>query len=212
MSSSKKSFIIGLSGGIGSGKTTVSDTFSALGVDVVDADVISHQTTALGSPTLPLIQQHFGDEALLADGNLNRPWLRQHIFNTPADKLWLEQLLHPIIHSSIMDALNSSDSDYVLFVSPLLIKSQLTSMCQRIVMVDCSVDQQIKRTQARDNSSQETIESIIEYQSSRDERLAHADDVIDNSGGLIYLKEQISTLHTQYLALAKQFHDTHSLP
>lgn len=195
-------FIVGLTGGIGSGKTAASNRFAKLGIGIVDADVISREVVEPGSPALQQIAAHFGDTLLLADGQLNRPALRQTIFADPAAKQWLEALLHPLIANETLRQLQSVQSAYALFVSPLLIESQQKSICDRLVVVDVPGSLQLSRTMARDNNEQAQVERIMASQVDRETRLAAASDVIDNTQGLSLLDLRVSELHQQFLQLA----------
>lgn len=195
--------IIGLTGGIGSGKTAVSDTFATLGIDVVDADIVARNVVTKGTSALSSIAERFGDEILLEDGNLNRQKLRSIVFANEEDKTWLNNLLHPLIRQSMLYELGSSTSPYCLLVAPLLIENKLEQFVDRILVVDVSVETQIKRTLNRDNSNQKEIEAIIASQVSRNERLLAADDVLDNDKvTLIELREKVSQLHQSYLTLS----------
>ena len=196
-------YIVGLTGGIGSGKTAASNRFANLGIGIVDADVISREVVEAGSPALQQIAAHFGDFHLLADGQLNRAALRQTIFADPAAKQWLESLLHPLIASETLRQLQSVDSAYALFVSPLLVESQQKALCDRLVVVDVPESLQLSRTMARDNNEQAQVERIIASQATRQTRLAAASDVIDNTLGLSQLDQRVSELHQQFLTLAE---------
>ncbi|WP_373097565.1 dephospho-CoA kinase [Zhongshania sp.] len=195
-------FIVGLTGGIGSGKTAASDRFANLGIGIVDADVISREVVELGSPALQKIAAHFGDSHLLGDGQLNRAALRQTIFADPAAKQWLESLLHPLIASETLRQLQSIESAYALFVSPLLVESQQKAMCDRLIVVDVPESLQLSRTMARDYNEQAQVERIIASQATRQTRLDAASDVIDNTLGLPQLDLRVSELHQQFLKLA----------
>ena len=187
-------FIVGLTGGIGSGKTAVSDRFKTHGITVVDADVVSREVVALGSPCLAEIRQHFGTDILLADGTLNRAKLREKIFANAEDKQWLESLLHPAIANETARQIGEAKSDYVLFVSPLLV-------------VDVPVETQVSRTVSRDNNSAEQVQRIIASQASREQRTEKADDIIVNDKSLAELQEATDALHHRYLDLAKQHYE-----
>lgn len=197
-------YIVGLTGGIGSGKTAVSDCFAALGIVIVDADVAARTVVEPGTEALRAIRAHFGDGILLADGTLDRAALRQRVFSTPDDKRWLESLLHPLIGTQIMKEISEARSPYVLFVSPLLVESGMNAICQRVLVVDVPESVQVARTMSRDNNSQQQVEAIISSQASREARLAKADDVLENTGSLADLQQQVGTLHARYLQLARQ--------
>jgi dephospho-CoA kinase len=196
-------FIVGLAGGIGSGKTAVSDRFEKLNIDIIDADVASRTVVEPGKPALRDIAAKFGDDILLADGNLDRAKLRSEVFSNPESKQWLEQLLHPLIATEIFTELEEAKSPYCLFVSPLLFESGQHEICHRVLVVDVPVETQIERTMSRDNNSREQVEAILSQQASRELRLEKGDDVIINDQGFDQLDREIAHLHQQYLALAK---------
>jgi len=198
-------FIIGLTGGIGSGKTAASDWFAAQGIVVVDADVVAREVVALGQPALVEIAQSFGDWALLADGSLNRAALRQHVFEHPEDRKKLEQITHTRIHALMSKQLHDATSPYVLLVSPLLLesgKAGLASLCQRVLVIDVPESMQRLRAGARDGQTPESIDRIIAVQIARHDRLALADDVVVNDGQLDHLYAQLQVLHERYLNMA----------
>lgn len=199
--------IIGLTGGIGSGKTAVSDYFASLGIDVVDADVIAHRLSQKGSPMLSAIKDAFGDWVLDTDGNYNRPKMREFVFNNPANLAKLNAITHPIISQTCLDELAKARSPYAILSVPLLIENKnnrpsLFHACDKILVVDIPTDLQIARASRRDGANPEQIQAIIARQISRDDRLAYADDVVDNSGDLPALYAQLAKLHQTYLALA----------
>ncbi|HHW7506811.1 TPA: dephospho-CoA kinase [Mannheimia haemolytica] len=200
-------YVVGLTGGIGSGKTTVSDLFSALGVEVIDADVVARQVVEPGTPLLAKIVEHFGEEILTAEKALERTKLRQIVFNNEQEKTWLNNLLHPAIREEMVKKLQESTACYVIWVVPLLIENKLTEYCDRILVIDVSPEIQLERATKRDNSKIETIKNIMAAQVSREERLSYADDVIENNlpleDGLALLEQQVKTLHRNYLDLAK---------
>lgn len=194
-------FIVGLTGGIGSGKTTVSNLFNELGVTIVDTDVIAREVVQVGSQCLYEIEQHFGSSILLDDGNLDRKKLRTIIFSAPEEKRWLESLLHPVIRKQTRQALESSSSAYTIFSSPLLLESPDTELVDRIAVVDITAEQQVLRTTIRDKTNTSQVKKIIATQLSREEKLAKADDIIDNSGEVEHTKQQVRNLHKQYLVM-----------
>lgn len=197
-------FIIGLTGGIGSGKTAASDWFAAQGISVVDADVVAREVVAVGQPALDEIVQTFGDWALLADGTLNRAALRQHVFEHPEDRKKLEQITHSRIHAAMAQQLQAANSPYVILVSPLLLESGrtgLASLCQRILVVDVPIELQRLRAGTRDGQTPESIDRIIAVQIAREERVARADDVVVNDGSLSHLQQQLQALHQHYLQI-----------
>ncbi|KOC88927.1 dephospho-CoA kinase [Winslowiella iniecta] len=195
-------YIVALTGGIGSGKSTIARVFAELGVDVVDADVIARQVVEPGQPALQAIAEKFGDEMLNADGTLNRTSLRQRIFSAPADKLWLNNLLHPIIHQQTRRQLAETQSLWCLWVVPLLVENNLHTLADRVLVVDVEPSIQLARTMARDNISREQANNILAAQATREARLAVADDVIDNSGLPESVAPLVAALHQRYLALA----------
>ena len=197
-------FIIGLTGGIGSGKTAASDWFAAQGIVVVDADVVARDVVAVGEPALNEIVQTFGDWAVLADGTLNRTALRQHVFDHPEDRKKLEQITHSRIHASMSKQLQAATSPYVILVSPLLLesgKTGLASLCQRVLVIDVPESVQRTRAGARDGKTPESIDRIIAVQIARHERVALADDTVVNDGELTHLYAQLQTLHKKYLKM-----------
>jgi len=173
--------IIGLTGGIGSGKTTIANMFLALGIDIIDADIIAREVVEPNSPALGKIQQHFGDKLILADGNLNRALLREKIFSSNHEKEWLNNLLHPLIRQSITAQLKQATSPYCLLVAPLLIENKLDALVNKVLVVDVTEPVQLSRTLKRDKSNEQVIKSIMASQLSRSERLSAADDVINNN-------------------------------
>ena len=197
-------FVVGLSGGIGSGKTAVSDRLKALGIDIVDADVVARQVVEPQTQALLQIQRHFGDDILQPDGQLDRAKLRALIFSHPEEKAWLEKLLHPLIGAEVFRQLENAHSPYALFVSPLLIEAGQTAFCDRVLIVDAPEASQLDRTTVRDNNSVEQIKNIMNTQLSRQQRLEYATDVIDNSGSLQQLDQAVTALHHKFLALAEE--------
>ncbi|MDX7997928.1 dephospho-CoA kinase [Xenorhabdus sp. Reich] len=198
-------YIIALTGGIGSGKTTISNVFSSLGVPLIDADVIAREVVASGTPALQAIVEHFGSDILLSDGCLNRPLLRQKIFATPAEKQWLNALLHPLIQTETQRQLSQITAPYAMWVVPLLIENNLMHLADRILVVDVPPEVQIERTMARDGVSREQIERILAAQVSRHDRLEQADDVILNHDSEQDIIPHVLELHQQYLKQAEAF-------
>lgn len=195
-------YIVALTGGIGSGKSTVADAFARLGVAIVDADVIAHQVVEPGTPALAAIAAHFGNEMLLAEGALNRSALRQRIFSHPDEKTWLNQLLHPLIHQETRRQLAQVNDPYALWVVPLLVENHLQDRADRILVVDVDYQTQLARTIARDGISRQQAQDILSAQATREQRLAVADDVIDNSGTAQGIEPCVAALHRRYLELA----------
>lgn len=195
-------FIVALTGGIGSGKSTVADAFARLGVDVIDADVIARQVVEPGQPALVALRDKFGDRVLLADGRLNRAELRHIIFNSPADKLWVNNLLHPLIHAETQRQLALARSPWCLWVVPLLVENRLHTLANRVLVVDVDTETQLARTMARDRIGREQAEKILAAQATREARLAVADDIIDNSAAPDAITARVAVLNQRYLALA----------
>ncbi|GAA5139193.1 dephospho-CoA kinase [Thalassotalea piscium] len=197
-------YIVGLSGGIGSGKTTVSKLFEQHGVSVIDADIIARDVVVKGSEALTLIIEYFGENFLLPTGELDRTKLRTRIFSNSKDKLWLNNLLHPLIRKNIIQALEQAPSDYCLLVAPLLLENNLQHLVDRVLIVDVSEEIQIKRTLTRDKSSEVEIRAIINSQISRHSRQQAADDIINNNDtDLAKLEENVRLLHQKYLENSK---------
>lgn len=196
--------VIGLTGGIGSGKTAATDRFKTHGITIVDADVVARQVVEPGAPALNQIREHFGAHVIAPDGQLDRRALREIVFNDPAERKWLESLTHPLIGQEIVRQLQASQSPYTLLVSPLLFESGQSRMAKRTVLVDAPVEAQIQRTVIRDNTTEAGARAIVDAQMSRDQRLAKADDIIVNDKDLDHLYEQVDALHLQYLTLARQ--------
>ncbi len=196
--------VIGLTGGIGSGKSAVTSLFAAHGVDIVDADIVARDVVTPGSVGLSEIAKKFGDDILLPDGTLNRSHLRELVFHDETNKAWLNGLLHPLIREGMREGIANSKSAYCILAVPLLIENELTSMVNRVLVIDCTEQQQLERAMLRDGSSEQTIRHIMASQATREQRLQAADDIIDNSGALDTLPGQVDTLHNRYLQLAKQ--------
>lgn len=196
--------IVGLTGGIGSGKTTIANMFADLGIDIVDADIVARQVVEPNSFALTQITDYFGQQVILSDGQLNRAKLREIVFDSTEKKQWLNNLLHPIIREEMLKQLAACSSAYALLVAPLLFENNLDKQVNRTLVIDVPESVQLERTLNRDNSSAETIKNIIAAQISRKDRLAKADDVIDNSKDLKLIQQQVNTLHHQYLSQVKQ--------
>ncbi|MGL9769664.1 MAG: dephospho-CoA kinase [Sodalis sp. (in: enterobacteria)] len=194
-------YIIALTGGIGSGKSTVANAFAALGVPLVDADVIAREVIQPKSPALSAIVQRFGQSILNADGSLARTVLRARIFSDPEEKTYVNSLLHPFIQRQTEQKLRSTQAPYVLWVVPLLIENNLQKRANRVLVVDVDREHQIARVLSRDNVIREQVENILMAQVSRQCRLAFADDIIDNNGRPEDITDRVATLHQRYLAL-----------
>jgi dephospho-CoA kinase len=194
---------VGITGGIGSGKSAVTDRLSAFGIPVVDADVVAREIVAPGSVALQAIAGHFGEHLITPDGNLDRPTLRRIVFAEPDERKWLEALTHPLIGESIARQLEAATSAYVVLSSPLLLEGAQRGFVEHVVVVDVPEAVQIARTIRRDNNDEALVRSIMAAQLSRDARLAMADTVIDNSGDLTDLDKQVEDLHETLLAIAQ---------
>ena len=197
-------FVLGITGGIGSGKTAVSDRFQHLGIVVVDADVCSRVVVEKGRPALTKIAEHFGENILTEDGELDRAALRTTIFSNADDKKWLESLLHPLIAEEVFNQLAAATSDYVILASPLLVESQQNLICDRVLVVDVPVEVQIERTCARDDNDEAQVRNIIASQADRETRLKAASEVIENTQGFDFLDNEVARLHQTYLQLSAE--------
>jgi dephospho-CoA kinase len=198
-------FSIGLTGGIGSGKTTVADLFGARGAAVIDTDAIAHQLTAPGGAAIAAIANSFGADFINADGAMDRPRMRAHVFAEAAARKRLEAILHPLIRSETMRAAATAHGDYLMFVVPLLVESQQwQGRTTRILVVDCAEEIQIARVMQRNGMTRGQVEAIMAAQASRAQRLAAADDVIENNGDNNALIALVEQLHTRYQMLARQ--------
>ena len=195
---------IGLTGGIGSGKSTACDVFRALHVPIIDADVIAREVVKPGTPAYHAIVNHFGPWITLdqtPDAPLDRVTLREKIFHHPAEREWLNQQLHPVIRERMQAALNTVKGPYVILDIPLLAESQGIDFVDRVLVIDCPESVQIQRLMRRDHLNEQQARQILTLQAPRAERLAMADDVIDNSGDKNQLRKAIERLHSQYRAM-----------
>jgi len=188
-------FVVGLTGGIGSGKSAATAIFEDLGIDVVDADLASREAVLPGSKALDQIQKKFGNEILLEDQSLNRARLREIIFDNSEDKTWLEQLLHPEIRHIIQSKLENSSSEYVILVSPLLFETDQHEFCNTTILIDSSLNSQVSRTSKRDSVSEDSVKKIISAQMSRDDKLKIAKIVINNDDSLEQLESNVKKVH-----------------
>ncbi|CNE69851.1 dephospho-CoA kinase [Yersinia nurmii] len=195
-------YIVALTGGIGSGKSTVANAFADLGVPLVDADIIARQIVEPGMPALNEIKARYGYTILLADGSLNRAKLREKIFSDPMEKNWLNALLHPLIQQETQRQLAAAKAPYVLWVVPLLVENNLSHRADRVLVVDVTPEIQLRRTMARDGISRQQAEHILASQATRQQRLVCADDIIDNSGDPSTIPPLVASLHHRYLRLA----------
>lgn len=198
-------YVVAITGGIGSGKTTVANQFAELGIEVVDADVIAREVVEPGTPALAAIAAHFGSEIITPAGQLDRRRLRERVFTDPQAKGWLNALLHPLIRTEMQRQCAAARSPYCLLVVPLLVENRLTALANRVLVIDVDEATQIERTCRRDGVSREQAQAILAAQASRAQRLAAADDVLDNQNGKPEaIKSRILALHETYLAFASQ--------
>lgn len=198
------SFIVGLTGGIGSGKSTVADIFSSLGIAVVDTDVIAHELTGARGAAMPEIAAAFGPDVLLAQGGLDRAAMRRRVFADPSARKRLESILHPRIRHEADVRCQAAVSPYVLLVVPLLIESgAYQQSVKRLLVVDCDEAIQVARVMARSGLSPDEVQTIMAAQASRAERLAVADDVVSNGADRAALEPQVIALHQRYLRLSR---------
>jgi len=196
-----KPWILGLTGGIGSGKSAVAQCFVDHGVHLVDADQAARWVVEPGRPALDRIVEHFGPAVLQADGQLDRAALRARVFADADERRWLEALLHPLIGQEITQFLARAESPYAILVSPLLIESGQHRLTQRVLVVDAPEELQVQRTMQRDQASAEQVQAILKAQASREERLRHANDVLVNDRDLNWLRGEVERLHNFYLSL-----------
>lgn len=198
------SFTVCLTGGIGSGKSSVAQLFADKGVAIIDADALAHELTAPGGAAIAAIRAAFGAEAIDASGALDRARMRSRIFADPAARKRLEAILHPMIRGETDRRAACATSAYVVLMIPLLVESgRGQRRCDRILVVDCPEEEQIRRVMLRSNLGRDEVEAIIAAQASRTARLAQADDVIDNGGDPSRLPPQVDALHERYLAMAR---------
>lgn len=193
---------VGLTGGIGCGKSTVAGIFADLNVPVLDADQVAHQLVEKGQPALAQIQQAFGNAVINPDGSLNRKNLREIVFSDLKQKQTLESILHPLIYKTLQAELEQLNAPYCIISIPLLFETAMTHFVDRILVIDCPVETQIERVRIRDNLSVERIQSIIANQVSRAFRKTNADDLVDNSTSDSRLAEQVKKLHNLYISLS----------
>jgi dephospho-CoA kinase len=197
------SFVVGLTGGIGSGKSAAADEFGRLGATIIDTDVISRELTEKGGAAIPEVERVFGRD-FVVDGAMDRKRMRDHVFADPGAKRALERLLHPMIRDESARRIASATGPYVVHVVPLLIESpDYRKRVNRVAVVDCPEETQIARVRARSGLSTDEVRAIMRGQISRSERVAAADDVIDNAGTREALREQVAALHQKYLQFAK---------
>jgi len=199
-------FFVGLTGGIGSGKSTVASLFANHGITVISADVISRELVAKDSSALQHIQEKFGDRVLTNQGELDRKILREVIFSDHQAKDWLNNLLHPLIRKQLTAQAEAASQRYCILEIPLLVENQLQYLVHRVTVVDCAQSQQISRAEKRDNVSGEQIKSIMASQCTQQERLDAAQDVVDNGADIAHLQQQVDRLHHYYLDLSQRSH------
>ena len=198
-------FVVGLTGGVGSGKSTVADLFVEQGVTLVDTDLIAHQLTAAGGAAMPALIAEFGERIVSPAGMLDRPVMRQMAFSDASVRKRLEAILHPMIRQEADRQCRAANTSYVLLAVPLLVESETyRQRCDRILVVDCTEGQQIERVVARSGLSAQEAERILAAQASRAQRLAIADDLIMNDAGRESLPPRVAELHRTYLDLAQQ--------
>lgn len=199
---SYRPFTVGVTGGIGSGKTAVTDFFASKGVGVVDTDVAARVVVEPGTPALAAIEQRYGPD-ILANGTLDRRKLRTIIFAEANERQWLESLLHPLIQEQIIHELSRVESRYAVLVSPLMLETGQQHLVDRVLVVDVPDRLQIERTMARDQMSEQLARQMLYSQMQREQRVALADDVVDNSGTLAQLHRSLEKLHQRYLNLSR---------
>jgi len=190
--------VVGLTGGIGSGKTTVANMFAEHGVPIIDADVVARNVTTPDKPAFASIVKHFGHDVVLANGTLDRNKLRHLIFHDPKQRLWLEKLLHPQIREEMHKQIQQMSAPYCVAVIPLLLEVEFYSFINRILVVDAPENDQINRVMQRDNSSKADVEAILKSQAHRKDRRAKAHDIITNDGAIADLALQVEKLHEMY--------------
>lgn len=196
-----KPWILGLTGGIGSGKSAAAEAFAELGIETIDADHAARWVVEPGRPALAAIVDRFGEAVLQADGQLNRAALRERVFADPQQRQWLEKLLHPLIRAEISSFLSAAQSPYAILVSPLLIESGQHKAVQRVLVVDVPSELQMARAVQRDQVSEAQLRAIMQAQLDRDERLKYADDVLCNAADKAALQREVQRLHAYYLTL-----------
>jgi len=197
-------FCIGLTGGIGSGKSTAAELFAELGASVIDTDAISHELTQAGGHAIGAIREAFGAEYVTADGSLDRPRMRERVFGDAAAKARLEAILHPMIRERARAGVAAASGPYAILVVPLLLETgAYRDLIRRVLVVDCSEGRQVERATRRSRLPEATVRAIMATQLPRGERRARADDVIDNDGDLPALRRQVAALHAGYLAMAR---------
>ena len=195
--------IIGLTGGIGSGKSAAAALFEDIGVDLIDADDLARDSLNINSEGYKLFIDEFGDKYLDENKNINRKLIRKLIFNDSDAKSKLESIIHPIVRSGIETFIKNKKSDYCIIVVPLIFETNSSKIYDRVLVIDCDVDVQISRTSKRDNQTKSDIENIVSKQATREQRLSIADDVIVNNGSLDLLRNEVLKIHKKYLEIVK---------
>ena len=195
--------IIGLTGGIGSGKSAAAALFKDIGVDLIDADDLARDSLSINSEGYKLFIEEFGDKYLDENKNINRELIRKLIFNDPDAKSKLENIIHPIVRSGIESFIKNTKSNYCIIVVPLIFETNSSKIYDRVLVIDCDVDVQISRTSKRDNQTKSDIENIINKQATREQRLSIADDVIVNNGSLDLLRNEVLKIHKKNLEIVK---------
>jgi dephospho-CoA kinase len=197
-------YIVGLTGGIGSGKSSACALFAELGVEIVDADHVSRSVVAPGSPALQQLREQFGDAVVTRDGSLDRAWLRSRIFSDAAVRQQVEALLHPLIRSAMLEQIQRSRSAWLILAAPLLLENRAYDFVDRVLVIDADEAIQVARTSKRDHASEDEVRRIMQVQLPRSERLARADDVISNNGDTASLRRQVQEYSTLYQKLADE--------
>ena len=197
-------FTVGLTGGIGSGKTTIARFFLDHNIEVIDADQVARKVVEPGTAALLRIKKRFGSEILINEETLNRPLLREKIFKDSNQRIWLESLLHPLIEEKITQLIESAVSQYVILESPLLLETKQHKLVNRILVVDVSPEIQLERAISRDGGSEATIKAIMNSQISRNDRISLADDIINNEQNFQSVQSRLIKFHQNYLNLAKK--------
>ena len=195
--------IIGLTGGIGSGKSAAAALFKDIGVDLIDADDLARDSLSINSEGYKLFIEEFGDKYLDENKNINRELIRKLIFNDSDAKAKLESIIHPIVRSGIETFIKNKKSDYCIIVVPLIFETNSSKIYDRVLVIDCDVDVQISRTSKRDNQTKSDIENIVNKQATREQRLSIADEVIVNNGSLDLLRNEVLKIHKKYLEIVK---------
>ena len=199
-------FKVGLTGGVASGKTTVSNLFRELGVEVIDADILARKLLDKGSTCYQQVLNEFGGDVITENGQIDRPWLRQRIFSDPAAKKKLESILHPLVRLQMQALAEDSSGPYCILSIPLLVETGMQDMVDRVLVIDLDEIQQLSRLRARDQIDTRQARNMLNNQCLREQRLAIADDIIDNHGTTATLNKQVHQLHQFYLDLSAANH------